>query len=32
MVLVHPSKEHLIEVKAKIAGWLSEHGLSLHPR
>lgn len=21
-----------IEVKAKIAGWLSEHGLSLHPR
>lgn len=32
MVLVHPSKEHLLTVKNKIAQWLSVHGLSLHPR
>lgn len=32
MVLVHPSKEHLLAVKDRIAEWLSAHGLSLHPR
>lgn len=32
MVLVHPSKEHLLTVKAKISEWLSGHGLALHPR
>ena len=32
MVLVHPSKEHLIVVKTKISEWLAAHGLTLHPR
>ena len=32
MVLVHPSKERLLAVKANIAAWLTAHGLSLHPR
>ena len=32
MVLVHPSKEHLLEVKEKIVAWLGEHGLTLHPK
>lgn len=32
MVLVHPSKEHLLTVKKEIGRWLSAHGLSLHPR
>lgn len=32
MVLVHPSKEHLLEVKARISAWLAQRGLSLHPR
>ena len=32
MVLIHPSKRHLLEVKAKIGVWLSAHGLTLHPR
>ncbi len=32
MVLIHPSKQHLLEVKAKIEAWLSAHGLALHPK
>lgn len=32
MVLVHPDKRRLLEVKELIGGWLSERGLSLHPR
>lgn len=32
MVLVHPSKERLLAVKANITAWLTAHGLSLHPR
>ena len=32
MVLVHPSKEHLLEVRRKIDGWLRDRGLMLHPR
>ena len=31
-MLVHPSKERLLAVKANIAAWLTAHGLSLHPR
>ena len=32
MVLVHESRERLLEVKAKIVAWLGEHGLTLHPK
>ena len=32
MVLIHPSKEHLMAVKDRIEAWLSAHGLTLHPR
>ena len=32
MVLVHPSREHLLEVKSRISEWLSGCGLVLHPR
>lgn len=32
MVLVHPSKEYLLEVRAKITGWLSAHDLTIHPK
>lgn len=32
MVFVHPSKEHLLQIKGKVADWLSVQGLSLHPR
>ena len=32
MVLIHPSKEHLMAVKDRIETWLSAHGLTLHPR
>jgi len=32
MVLVHESREHLLEVKDKIEAWLNEHGLKLHPK
>lgn len=32
MVLVHPSKGHLLEVKSRIAEWLASRGLTLHPR
>ena len=32
MVLVHPSKEHLLAVRQKIDRWLREHALVLHPR
>lgn len=31
MVLVHPSKARLLEVKDRIAAWLAAHGLLLHP-
>lgn len=31
MVLVHPSKEYLLAVKEKIAGWLADRELTLHP-
>ena len=32
MVLIHPSKGHLMAVKDRIEAWLSAHGLTLHPR
>ena len=32
MVMVHTSKEHLMEVRKRIAEWLISHGLSIHPR
>ena len=32
MVLVHKSREHLLEVKEKIRKWLADRGLELHPR
>ena len=32
MVLVHPSKQHLLEVRNKISDWLEAHGLRLHPK
>jgi hypothetical protein len=32
MVLVHPSQEHLLEVRERISRWLSTRGLMLHPR
>ena len=32
MLFVHPSKEHLLRVKERVADWLRAHGLSLHPR
>lgn len=32
MVLMHPSKEYLLEVKCRIEQWLSAHGLIMHPR
>ena len=32
MVLIHPSKEHLLVVRDKIQQWLGEHGLRLHPK
>lgn len=32
MVLVHPSKRHLLEVRRCISEWLAERGLKLHPK
>ena len=32
MVLIHPSKQHLLAVKDRIEAWLSAHGLTLHPK
>ena len=32
MVLVHPSKQHLLQVRHRIGEWLAAHGLRLHPR
>jgi len=32
MVLVDPSKHHLLEVRRRIGQWLQERGLLLHPR
>ncbi len=32
MVLVHPSKEHLLAVRDKMQGWLQSKGLLLHPK
>lgn len=32
MVLIHPSKEHLLAVRECIQQWLGEHGLKLHPK
>lgn len=32
MVLIHKSKSHLLETRARIDKWLSENGLRLHPR
>ena len=32
MVLIHPSKQHLLAVKEKISQWLEAHGLRLHPK
>ena len=32
MVLVHPSQDHLLEVRKRISRWLSTRGLMLHPR
>lgn len=32
MVLVHESKDYLLDVKGQIDLWLSEHGLVMHPR
>ena len=32
MVLIHPSKQHLMAVKDRIEAWLKAHGLTLHPR
>lgn len=32
MVLVHPSKEYLLEVRSKIGEWLTAQGLTLHPK
>lgn len=31
MVLVHPLKKHLLEVRSRIARWLEWNGLKLHP-
>ncbi|WP_455665066.1 RNA-directed DNA polymerase [Phocaeicola sp.] len=32
MVLVHPSREHLLAVRERIREWLTANGLTLHPR
>ena len=32
MVLVHPSKSHLLQMQRRIGRWLAERGLRLHPR
>jgi len=32
MVLVHPDKQHLIEVREQIRAWLKLNGFTLHPR
>lgn len=32
MVLIHPSKQKLMDVYRKMCQWLSEHGLRMHPR
>ena len=32
MVLIHPSKQHLLAVKEKLSQWLLAHGLRLHPK
>ena len=32
MVLIHPSRHHLLEVKERISQWLEAHGLRLHPK
>ena len=32
MVLIHPSKEHLLMVRRRIASWLQERELLLHPK
>lgn len=32
MVLVHPSKDHLLTVCGRISRWLKAHGLRLHPK
>ena len=32
MVLIHPSKVHLLQVKERIKNWLTEQGLTLHPK
>lgn len=32
MVLIHPSKQHLLEVRMRICQWLETHGLTLHPK
>jgi len=32
MVLIHPSKEHLLTVRKRIDDWLASRGLTLHPR
>lgn len=32
MVLVHESRDYLLEVKEMIEAWLNEHGLKLHPK
>lgn len=32
MVLIHPSAQHLLDVRRKIGTWLGSRGLKLHPR
>lgn len=32
MVLIHPSQEHLLAVRQRIACWLAKRGLRLHPK
>lgn len=32
MVLIHPSKDYLLQVRQRIDKWLAERGLQLHPR
>lgn len=32
MVLVHPSKDHLLTMCGRISRWLKAHGLRLHPK
>ncbi len=32
MVLIHPSRQHLLKVREQIGCWLSDHGLMLHPK